>query len=138
MAVLYLQCFLLDSAVLEIREETEEALLHAIITDLEPSSPAFKVAPSYTLYLIARYRASTHYRPELTPTERAHRLTLMLARVAAMIHNVIQERYCDVKGLAMWLANASELLHFLKCDRHISAFSLDAQDTLADAVQIGF
>uniref|UniRef100_A0A0K8TDQ8 Afadin n=2 Tax=Lygus hesperus TaxID=30085 RepID=A0A0K8TDQ8_LYGHE len=125
-------------AVLEIREETEEALLHAIITDLEPSSPAFKLAPSYTLYLIARYRASTHYRPELTPTERAHRLTLMLARVAAMIHHVIQERYCDVKGLAMWLANASELLHFLKCDRHISAFSLDAQDTLADAVQIGF
>uniref|UniRef100_A0A023F3L1 Putative actin filament-binding protein afadin n=3 Tax=Triatoma infestans TaxID=30076 RepID=A0A023F3L1_TRIIF len=125
-------------AVLEIREETEEALLHAIITDLEPTAPGFKLAPAYTLYLIARYRASTHYRPELTPTERAHRLTLMLAKVAAMIHNVIQERYCEVKCLALWLANASELLHFLKSDRHISAFSLDAQDTLADAVQFAF
>ncbi|XP_073971174.1 adherens junction formation factor afadin isoform X13 [Rhodnius prolixus] len=125
-------------AVLEIREETEEALLHAIVTDLEPTAPGFKLAPAYTLYLFARYRASTHYRPELTPTERAHRLTLMLAKVAKMIHNVILERYCEVKCLALWLANASELLHFLKTDKHISAFSLDAQDTLADAVQLAF
>uniref|UniRef100_A0A8D8LPY9 Afadin n=2 Tax=Cacopsylla melanoneura TaxID=428564 RepID=A0A8D8LPY9_9HEMI len=125
-------------AVLEIREETEEAFLHALITDLEPSAPSFKLAPAYTLYLAARYRASTHYRPELIPTERAHRLTLVLVRVAAMIHNVIQDRYCDVQSLALWLANASELLNFLKSDRHICAFSLEAQDSLADTVQITF
>lgn len=81
-------------AVLEIREETEEAFLHALITDLEPSAPSFKLAPAYTLYLAARYRASTHYRPELIPTERAHRLTLVLVRVAAMIHNVIEVSSC--------------------------------------------
>lgn len=55
-----------------------------------------------------------------------------------IIFVVLQERYCEVKSLALWLANASELLHFLKSDRHVSAFSLDAQDTLADAVQIAF
>merc|ERR1719357_800447 len=33
---------------------------------------------------------------------------------------------------------ASELLHFLKSDRHITAFSLQAQDMLADAVHIAF
>jgi len=77
-------------AVLEFREETEEAFLHAVVTDLDPAAPHFKLAPTYTLYLVARYRASTHYRPELTPTERAHRLTVLLARVAAIIHNVIQ------------------------------------------------
>jgi afadin len=77
-------------AVLEFREETEEAFLHAVVTDLDPAVPHFKLAPTYTLYLVARYRASTHYRPELTPTERAHRLTVLLARVAAIIHNVIQ------------------------------------------------
>jgi len=60
------------------------------VTDLDPAAPHFKLAPTYTLYLVARYRASTHYRPELTPTERAHRLTVLLARVAAIIHNVIQ------------------------------------------------
>lgn len=78
--------------MLEIREETEEALLNEIITALDPNTPSFKLAPAYCLYLMARYRASTHYRPELTPTERAHRLTLMLARVASMIQKVIQVR----------------------------------------------
>ncbi|GLG95432.1 Kinesin-like protein unc-104 [Gryllus bimaculatus] len=125
-------------AVLEFREETEEAFLHAVVTDLDPSSPHFKLAPTYTLYLVARYRASTHYRPELTPPERAHRLTVLLARVAAMIHNVIQDRYADAKSLAFWMANSSELLHFLKSDRHICAFSLDAQDILAECVQLAF
>ncbi len=77
-------------AVLEIKEETEETLLNEIITSLDPNVPSFKLAPAYCLYLMARYRASTHYRPELTPTERAHRLTLMLARVANIIQKVIQ------------------------------------------------
>nr|XP_024215475.1 afadin isoform X1 [Halyomorpha halys] len=125
-------------AVLEIREETEEALLHALITDLDPNGPGFKLAPAYTLYLMARYRASTHYRPELNPMERAQRLTLILARVAAIIHSFIQERRFEVRWLALWLANASEILHFLKSDRHISGFSIEAQETLADAVQIAF
>ncbi|KAL1455497.1 hypothetical protein WDU94_009587 [Cyamophila willieti] len=49
-----------------------------------------------------------------------------------------QDRYCDVQSLALWLANASELLNFLKSDRHICAFSLEAQDSLADTVQITF
>lgn len=77
-------------AVLEFLEETEETFFHAVITDVEPSAPQFKLAPTYTLYLAARYRASTHYRPELQPTERAHRLTVMLANVASMIQRVIQ------------------------------------------------
>ncbi|XP_011636930.1 afadin-like isoform X1 [Pogonomyrmex barbatus] len=125
-------------AVLEFLEETEETFLHAVITDVEPSAPQFKLAPTYTLYLSARYRASTHYRPELQPTERAHRLTVMLANVASMIQRVIQERYMDASSLAFWLANGSELLHMLKSDRHVGAFSTRAQDILADAVHTAF
>ncbi|XP_023319052.1 afadin isoform X9 [Trichogramma pretiosum] len=125
-------------AVLEFLEETEQTFLHAVITDVEPSAPQFKLAPTYTLYLAARYRASTHYRPELQPTERAHKLTIMLANVATMIQQVIQERYMDASSLALWLANGSELLHMLKNDRHIGAFSTRAQDILADAVHQAF
>ncbi|XP_011311606.1 afadin isoform X2 [Fopius arisanus] len=125
-------------AVLEFLEETEEAFLHAVITDVEPSAPQFKLAPTYTLYLAARYRASTHYRPELQPTERAHRLTVMLANVATMIQRVILERYMDASSLALWLANGSELLHMLKSDRHVGAFSTRAQDILAESVQTAF
>ena len=50
----------------------------------------------------------------------------------------IQERNTDANYLAFWMANASELLHFLKSDRQIGAFSLDAQDVLADVVQLAF
>ncbi|XP_076674496.1 adherens junction formation factor afadin isoform X4 [Andrena cerasifolii] len=125
-------------AVLEFLEETEETFFHAVITDVEPSAPQFKLAPTYTLYLAARYRASTHYRPELQPTERAHRLTVMLANVAAMIQRVIQERYMDASSLALWLANGSELLHMLKNDRHVGAFSTRAQDILTEAVHTAF
>ncbi|XP_026827984.1 afadin isoform X9 [Ooceraea biroi] len=125
-------------AVLEFLEETEETFFHAVITDVEPSAPQFKLAPTYTLYLSARYRASTHYRPELQPTERAHRLTAMLANVATMIQRVIQERYMDASSLAFWLANSSELLHMLKSDRHVGAFSTRAQDILKEAVHAAF
>ncbi|XP_054007820.1 afadin isoform X7 [Hylaeus anthracinus] len=125
-------------AVLEFLEETEETFFHAVITDVEPSAPQFKLAPTYTLYLAARYRASTHYRPELQPTERAHRLTVMLANVAGMIQRVIQERYMDASSLALWLANGSELLHMLKNDRHVGAFSTRAQDILTEAVHATF
>lgn len=125
-------------AVLEFREESEDAFLHSITTDLDPIDVQFKLAPTYTLYMAARFRASTHYRPELSPTERAHRLTEMLTKVAAMVQNVIHSRHGDPTSLAFWMANASELLHFLKQDRHICGYSLDAQDILAEAVQVAF
>ncbi|XP_067124139.1 afadin-like isoform X2 [Centruroides vittatus] len=125
-------------AVLEFWEEGEDKFLNATITQLDPSQVQFKLAPTYTLYMAARYRASTHFRPETTPNERAHRLTALMNKVASMIHQVIQDRYRDAGSLAFWLANASELLHFLKQDRHLSAYTLDAQDMLAESVQLAF
>ena len=44
----------------------------------------------------------------------------------------------DSSTLAFWMANSSELLHFLKSDRHITAFSLRAQDILAETVHNAF
>lgn len=85
-----------------------------------------------------RYRASTHYRPDLQPTERAHKLTAFLQHVASLTYACVQEQYADPKILSFWMANSSEFLHFLKCDRHISAFSVQAQEILAEAVQVAF
>lgn len=87
---------------------------------------------------INRYRASTHYRPELQPTERAHKLTIFLHQVANSIYNLVSEQQTDPKVLSFWIANASEFLHFLKSDRHISAFSVQAQEVLAESVQVAF
>ncbi|CAH1129505.1 unnamed protein product [Ceutorhynchus assimilis] len=125
-------------AVLEFPEDPQEQFLARVITHLDVTTPTFRLAPAYTLYLCARYRASTHYRPELTPTERAHKLTLLLQHAAMLIRHTVQDRSTESTSQAFWLANASELLHFLKSDRHVSAFSLQAQDTLADAVQLSF
>lgn len=85
-----------------------------------------------------RYRASTHYRPDLQPTERAHKLTVFLHHVANLILNVVQERHQDPRVLSFWMANSSEFYHFLKSDRHISAFSVQAQEVLTESVQIAF
>ncbi|XP_070491228.1 afadin isoform X2 [Chironomus tepperi] len=125
-------------AVLEFPEHSQEQFLKSVITELDVNAPNFKLAPVYTLYLCARYRASTHYRPDLQPTERAHKLTVFLHHVANLIHNIIQEKYNDPKILSFWMANSSEFLHFLKSDRHISAFSVQAQEVLAECVQAAF
>ncbi|KFB41289.1 AGAP004039-PA-like protein [Anopheles sinensis] len=125
-------------AVLEFPEQNQEPFLQSVISELDVNSPNFKLAPVYTLYLCARYRASTHYRPDLQPTERAHKLTVFLYHVANLIQNVVQEQYTDAKILSFWMANSSEFLHFLKSDRHISAFSVQAQEVLAESVQTAF
>ena len=127
-------------AVLEFREETERGFFNALTFGLDPSTINFKLAPTYTIYMATRFRASTHYKPELVPEERAVRLTDMLNRLAAMILAVIQQSPAPHQAptLSFWMANASELLHFLKSDRHITAFSLQAQDVLADAVHFAF
>lgn len=53
----------------------------------------FNLSPTYALYMAARYRASTHFRPETTPNDRAHRLTALMNKVATVMHQVIQVSY---------------------------------------------
>ena len=133
-------------AVLEFREECEEAFLNAITVSLDVSRAHFKLAPTYTLYMATRFRASTHYRPELVPEERAVRLTEMLNGVSERIFGTVRitgQQQHDPNSnaaakLAFWMANSSEFLHFLKSDRHITSFSLQAQDILAETVHLAF
>ena len=125
-------------AVLEFREETEEAFFNTITISLDVNPVQFKLAPTYTTYMATRFRASTHYRPELVPEERAIRLTEMLNNVSERIYATVQMNQHDASKLAFWMANSSELLHFLKSDRHITSFSLQAQDILAETVHLAF
>lgn len=68
----------------------EDAFLAAAITSLDPSQVQFNLSPTYALYMAARYRASTHFRPDTTPNDRAHRLTALMNKVATVMHQVIQ------------------------------------------------
>lgn len=54
------------------------------------------------------------------------------------LYKLFQNKQSDSRALAYWMANSSELLHFLKSDRHMSAFSIEAQDTLAEGVHAAF
>lgn len=106
--------------------------------DFETKNVQFPSLFFYCHFSCFRYRASTHYRPDLQPTERAHKLTVFLHHVANMIYEVIQEPNQDRRVLSFWMANGSEFYHFLKSDRHISAFSVQAQDVLNECVQTAF
>ncbi|KAH7985911.1 hypothetical protein HPB52_025310 [Rhipicephalus sanguineus] len=125
-------------AVLELWEEHESLFLDAVINQLDWLSVQFKLVPAYTLYMACRYRASTHFRPETSPTERAQRLTALATNIGARVREAVEQQQRDAGPLAFWLANASELLHFLRQDRHLSAYTLDAQDLLTEALQLAF
>lgn len=71
--------------MLEFREETAEAFFNAITVSLDVNTVQFKLAPTYTTYMATRFRASTHYRPELVPEERAVRLTEMLNHLSEKV-----------------------------------------------------
>ncbi|XP_013410608.1 afadin isoform X2 [Lingula anatina] len=125
-------------ATLEFREEGEDAFLSALISEVNGANVQFKLSPTYSLYMATRYRISRGYRPDMSPNERAHRLTVWCGKVATITQIAIQDNGDNASALAFWMANASELLHFFKHDREIGPFTLEAQDILAEAVQLAF
>lgn len=51
----------------------------------------------------------------------------------------MQDHCHDAGALALWMANSSELLNFLKCDRDLTNITCpEPQESLADAVQKAF
>ena len=51
---------------------------------------------------------------------------------------VLQANRDNPAALALWMANSSEILHFFKQDHDIFPFSQDAQEMLAESVQLAF
>ena len=125
-------------AILEVGEELEDLFLTTIIKRIDPNQVQFKLCITYSLYMATRYRASTYFKPEITPEVRAELLISFCIKYANMIQQAINENHTNQSSLAFWLANSSEILHFLKNDRHLSAFTFDSQDIMAESVQIAF
>ncbi|XP_074640030.1 afadin-like [Tubulanus polymorphus] len=123
-------------ASLEFRDDGEDAFLASLITDIDPLSVMFKLAPTYSLYMATRFRVTGPY-PH-NPSERAHRLTAFVNKIASLVQCTIEENRDDAAGLSFWMANASEILNFFKQDRDLNAYSVDAQNVLAETVEVGF
>ncbi|XP_032637005.2 afadin isoform X15 [Chelonoidis abingdonii] len=132
-------------ASIKFKESSEDAFLSAIINYTNSSTVHFKLSPTYVLYMTCRYVLSNQYRPDISPTERTHKVIAIVNKMVSMMEGVIQEvdqvdqKQKNIAGaLAFWMANASELLNFIKQDRDLSRITLDAQDVLAHLVQMAF
>uniref|UniRef100_A0AAY4CID3 Afadin n=1 Tax=Denticeps clupeoides TaxID=299321 RepID=A0AAY4CID3_9TELE len=132
-------------ASIEFRENSEDAFLSAIINYTNSSTVHFKLSPTYVLYMTCRYVMSSNYRPDMSPSERTHKVIAIVNKMVNMMEGVIQEiaegeqKQKNIAGaLAFWMANASELLNFIKQDKDLSRITLDAQDVLAHLVQMAF
>uniref|UniRef100_A0A671NHZ7 Afadin n=1 Tax=Sinocyclocheilus anshuiensis TaxID=1608454 RepID=A0A671NHZ7_9TELE len=131
-------------ASIEFRENSEDAFLSAIINYTNSSTVHFKLSPTYVLYMTCRYVMSSQYRPDISPFERTHKVIAIVNKMVSMMEGVIQVgdqvgKQKNIAGaLAFWMANASELLNFIKQDKDLSRITLDAQDVLAHLVQMAF
>ncbi|XP_058235007.1 afadin isoform X10 [Hemibagrus wyckioides] len=132
-------------ASIEFRDNSEDAFLSAIINYTNSSTVHFKLSPTYVLYMTCRYVLSSHYRPDISASERTHKVIAIVNKMVSMMEGVIQEiaegdqKQKNIAGaLAFWMANASELLNFIKQDKDLSRITLDAQDVLAHLVQMAF
>ncbi|XP_066472562.1 afadin isoform X7 [Tiliqua scincoides] len=125
-------------AIIEFRESSEDAFLSAIINYTNSSTVHFKLSPTYVLYMACRYVLSSQYRPDISPAERTHKVIAIVNKMVSMMEGVIQKQKNIAGALAFWMANASELLNFIKQDRDLSRITLDAQDVLAHLVQMAF
>uniref|UniRef100_A0A673XZW2 Afadin n=1 Tax=Salmo trutta TaxID=8032 RepID=A0A673XZW2_SALTR len=117
---------------------TEDAFLSAIINYTNSSTVHFKLSPTYVLYMTCRYVMSSHYRPDVSSSERTHKVIAIVNKMVSMMEGVIQKQKNIAGALAFWMANASELLNFIKQDKDLSRITLDAQDVLAHLVQMAF
>nr|XP_045015366.1 afadin isoform X16 [Jaculus jaculus] len=125
-------------ASIEFRESSEDSFLSAIINYTNSSTVHFKLSPTYVLYMACRYVLSSQHRPDISPTERTHKAVAVVNKMVSMMEGVIQKQKNIAGALAFWMANASELLNFIKQDRDLSRITLDAQDVLAHLVQMAF
>ncbi|XP_037376609.1 afadin isoform X2 [Talpa occidentalis] len=125
-------------ASIEFRESSEDSFLSAIINYTNSSTVHFKLSPTYVLYMACRHVLSSQYRPDASPPERTHKVVAIVNKMVSMMEGVIQKQKNIAGALAFWMANASELLNFIKQDRDLSRITLDAQDVLAHLVQVAF
>ena len=123
--------------LLEFPDEGEDALLSNICATNQ-SNCQFKLAPAYTMYMMLRFRLSQKYKSEYTFGEKLHTCSVLIHKMVNYMREAVDTNHLDKHVLPYWLANSAELLYFLKQDIHLSQVSYDAQELLADCVQITF
>lgn len=77
-------------AALTFLENGKDAFFATVISEVNGAAVNFKLAPTYTLYLVARHVYSPAYRPGLNPIERSRVITSTAKRIATSVQQTIQ------------------------------------------------
>jgi afadin len=122
-------------ASLAFTQRNEGHLLHCLIAEVDGSSLQFKLAPAYALYMAARHHLSCDFTPEPT---RHHSLIHMLKSTCSIIKRTVKDSKAVAGSLAFWLANSSELLHFLRRDYQLYMFAHEFENSLTVIVHMAY
>ena len=141
--------------LIEFSAEAESTLLAAICNNQASDQPTtgsgnpaathwqFRLAPVYTMYMMLRYRLSQKYTggrtgSQLSFNDKLHALAPLIHKMVNCMREAVDANHLEKHVLPYWLANTAELLYFLKQDVHLAQVSFDAQELLADTVQLTF
>ncbi|XP_077094841.1 afadin isoform X2 [Siphateles boraxobius] len=123
---------------ISLKEKDEDSFLRAVINDINSSTIHFKLSPAYVFYLVGRFLTSQpgHRNKPHQQTEQS--LCIIFDKIVSLIQDIIEKQRNIAVALAFWMANASELLNFVRRDRDLCPITLQAQNTLAQLVQQAF
>ncbi|XP_053192239.1 afadin [Scomber japonicus] len=118
---------------IKLCDNSEEAFLSAVINYTNSSTVHFKLSPAYILYAVGRWRFALQGWGS-PPSGKTHGVTSIADKMVAMTGKVIQRQQAIAGALAFWMANASELLNFLKQDKDLNPLTQQSQMDLSHLV----
>ncbi|XP_067310801.1 afadin [Pseudorasbora parva] len=123
---------------ISLKEKDEDCFLRAVINDINSSTIHFKLSPAYVFYLVGRFLTSQPEQRKKPHQQTEQRLCIIFDKTLSLIQDIIEKQRNIAVALAFWMANASELLNFVRRDRDLCNITLQAQNTLAQLVQQAF
>ncbi|XP_039530139.1 afadin isoform X2 [Pimephales promelas] len=123
---------------ISLKEKDDDRFLRAVINDINSSTIHFKLSPAYVFYLVGRFLTSQPGQRNKPQQQTEQRLRIIFDKIVSLIQDIIEKQRNIAVALAFWMANASELLNFVRRDRDLCPITLQAQNTLAQLVQQAF
>ncbi|KAK7142793.1 hypothetical protein R3I94_012215 [Phoxinus phoxinus] len=123
---------------ISLKEKDEDSFVRAVINDINSSTVHFKLSPAYVFYLVGRFLTSQPGQRNKPQQQTEQRLCIIFDKIVSLIQDIIEKQRNIAVALAFWMANASELLNFVRRDRDLCPITLQAQNTLAQLVQQAF
>jgi afadin len=110
---------------LSFHQTKQQLLLKKMIMELNMYQLQFKLGPAYGLYMVAKHLYASESQSGSSASERKKTVITGLKSISSHLKRTVKENRTDVGALAFWLANTTELLHFLRQDYQLGLLSND-------------